>query len=76
MKTLMPFIVLFGLILFGCEQDSPENNNGNNTEKTEVVTHDIDATNANGFYYNLVTAAETDSSESWHLSFQMLPVVS
>ena len=76
MKTLMPFIVLFGLILFGCEQDSSENNNGNNTEKTEVVTHDIDATNANGFYYNLVTAAETDSSESWHLSFQMLPVVS
>ena len=76
MKTLMPFIVLFGLILFGCEQDTPENNNGNDTEKIEVVTHDIDATNADGFYYNLATAAETDSSESWHLSFQMLPVVS
>ena len=76
MKKLTPFITLFGLILFGCEQDSSENNNGNDTEKTEVLTHDIDATNAAGFYYDLVNATEADSSESWHLSFQMLPVVS
>ena len=76
MKMLTPFITLFGLILFGCEQDNSENNNENNTEITEVVTHDIDAANADGFYYDLVNAVETDSSESWHLSFQMLPVVS
>ena len=76
MKKLTPFITLFGLILFGCEQDSSDNNNGNDTEKIEVVTHDIDAANADGFYYDLVNAVETDSSESWHLSFQMLPVVS
>ena len=76
MKKLTLFITLFGLILFGCEQDSSDNKNGNDTEKIEVVTHDIDATNADGFYYDLVNAVETDSSESWHLSFQMLPVVS
>ena len=76
MKKLTPFITLFGLILFGCEQDNSENNNENDTEITEVVTHDIDAANADGFYYDLVNAVETDSSESWHLSFQMLPVVS
>ena len=76
MKKLTPFITLFGLILFGCEQDDSENKNENDTEITEVVTHDIDATNADGFYYDLVNAVETDSSESWHLSFQMLPVVS
>ena len=28
------------------------------------------------FYYDLANAIEADSSESWHLSFQMLPVVS
>ena len=76
MKKLIPFITLFGLILFGCEQNNSKNNNGNDTEKTEVVTHDIDATNAEGFYYDLLIATETDSTESWHLSFQMLPVVS
>ena len=76
MKKLTPIITLFGLILFGCEQDSSDNNNGNDTEKIEVVTHDIDAANADGFYYDLVNAVETDSSEFWHLSFQMLPVVS
>ena len=76
MKKLIPFITLFGLILFGCEQDSSGNSTGNDLERTEVVTHDIDATNANGFYYDLVNTTETDSSGSWHLSFQMLPVVS
>ena len=74
MKKLTPFISLFGLILFSCEQDNSENNNENDTEITEVVTHDIDAANADGFYYDLVNAVETDSSASWHLSFQMLPV--
>ena len=76
MKKLKPLLILSGFILFGCEQDSSENNNGNDLEKTEVVTHDIDATNANGFYYDLVNTTETDSSGSWHLSFQMLSVVS
>ena len=35
MKKLTPIITLFGLILFGCEQDSSDNNNGNDTEKIE-----------------------------------------
>ena len=76
MKMLTPLVILIGLLLFSCEEDNSENNNGNNLERTEVVTHDIDATNAGGFYYDLVNAIETDSSGSWHLSFQMLPVVS
>ena len=49
MKKLTLLIILFGLMQFGCEQNSSENNNGNDNEKIEVVTHDIDATNANGF---------------------------
>ena len=76
MKNLTLFITLLGLIIFGCEQESSENNSGNDTEKIEVITHDIDATNADGFYYDLVNETDIDSSESWHLSFQMLPVVS
>ena len=47
MKKLTPFITILGLILFSCEQDNSENNNGNETEITEVVTHD-DATNSMG----------------------------
>ena len=40
MKMLTPFITLFGLILFGCEQDNSENNNENDTEITAVsYTH-------------------------------------
>ena len=39
MKMQTPFITLFGLILFGCEQDSSKNNNGNDTEKTEAVSY-------------------------------------
>ena len=75
MKKLTLLIPLFGLIQFGCEQDNSEDNIGIDNEKIDVVTHDIDATNANGFYYDLVNATEADSSEPWHLSFQMLPVV-
>ena len=44
MKKLTLLIPLFGLIQFGCEQDSSEDNNGIDNEKIEVVTHDIDAT--------------------------------
>ena len=76
MKILTPLVILIGLLLFSCEENKSEDNNGNDPEKIEVLTHDIDAANADGFYYNLVNAVETDSSESWHLSFQMLPVVS
>ena len=64
MKTITLLIPLSGLILFGCEQDSSGDNIGIDNEKIEVVTHDIDATNANGFYYDLVNATEADSSDT------------
>ena len=71
MKHLIFTTIILGLILVGCED-----NEANNDETTgiEVVTHDIDATNASGFYFNLSSGAETDSSSAWHFSFQMIPV--
>jgi hypothetical protein len=71
MRHLILTISILGLILAGCED-----NKANNDETTgiEVVTHDIDATDASGFYFNLSSGAETDSSSSWHFSFQMISV--
>ena len=40
----------------------------------EVITHDIDAAGASGFYYDFSSGTEVDSSSSWHISFQMIPV--
>ena len=71
MRHLILTISILGLILAGCED-----NKANNDETTgiEVVTHDIDATDASGFYFNLSSGAETDSSSSRQLAFQMLSV--
>ena len=40
----------------------------------EVITHDIDAAGASGFYYDFSSGTEVDSSSSWHISFQMITV--
>ena len=73
MKKITMLITFLGLILTGCEDKKSDDNN-NSTSGTEVLTHDIDAEGATGFYYNLVSGAETDSFGSWHLSFQMIPI--
>ena len=71
MKYLILTTSILGLILVGCE----DNETGDNeTTGTEIVTHDIDATNASGFYFNLSSGAKTDSSSTWHFSFQMISV--
>ena len=75
MKQLTLFITIFGLILTGCEdKKSDDNNHDHDHSATQVTTHDIDADGAAGFYYDLVAEAGTDSSGSWHISFQMLPI--
>jgi len=75
MKQLTLFITIFGLILTGCEdKKSDDNNHDHDHSATQVTTHDIDADGATGFYYDLAAGAETDSSGSWHISFQMLPI--
>jgi len=74
MKQLTLFLISFSLILTGCEEERLEVDSGHDHEEIEVTTHDIDEDGAAGFYYDLVAEAETDSSGSWHISFQMLPV--
>jgi|TARA_B110000967_G_C18701874_1_gene468271 hypothetical protein len=71
MKHLILTTSILGLILVGCED-----NDSNNSEATdtEIITHDIDATNAPGFYFNLSSGSEVDSSSTWHFSFQMISV--
>ena len=75
MKQLTLFITIFCLILTGCEdKKSDDNNHDHDHSATQVTTHDIDADGATGCYYDLAAGAETDSSGSWHISFQMLPI--
>ena len=86
MKQLTTAIAFLVFILSGCEDNSSDDSgfdwqmlhdhdHDNNTEiVTEIVTHDIDAEGASGFYYDLVKKEETNSSGSWHISFQMLPI--
>jgi len=75
MKQLTIVIAYLAFILPGCEdKDNDEHDHDHDDPTTEVMTHDIDAEGASGFYYDLVARAETDSSGSWHISFQMLPV--
>ena len=75
MKQLTLFITIFGLILTGCEdKKADDNDHDHDHSATQVTTPDIDADGATGFYYDLVAGAETDSSGSWHISFQMLPI--
>ena len=77
MKQLTIAIAFLAFILPGCEDNSSDDHDhdhDNNNSGTEVTTHDIDAEGASGFYYDFVAEEEVDSSESWHISFQMLPI--
>lgn len=68
-KQILTFTILF-LTFIGCD----DNKTNDSTSESEVITHDIDAADASGFYFNLSSGSEVDSSNSWHLSFQMIPV--
>ena len=61
---------IFFLAITGCE----DNKTDDNPSENQVITHDIDAVGASGFYYNLSSGSEVDSSNIWHISFQMTPV--
>lgn len=71
MKRVITLIIIFGFISTGCEEESHDDNGNSGIE---IVTHDIDATGASGFYFDFLSGEETDSTGSWHISFQMLPV--
>ena len=43
-------------------------------EKKRQEYDQIRAMGASGFYFNLSSGAEVDSSSTWHVSFQMIPV--
>ena len=69
-RPLLSIIMISCFLLTGCEDK--ETNNTQTGE--EVITHDIDAIGASGFYFNLSSGIEVDSSSTWHVSFQMIPV--
>ena len=73
MKQLTLTLIIGVLIFIGCEDKNSGNDNPNQGE--EVTTHDIDAAGAAGFYYDFSSGTEVDSSSSWHISFQMIPIV-
>ena len=81
MKQLTLTLIIGVLIFIGCEdKNSNDDNQTQGGEVTtndgeEVTTHDIDAAGASGFYYDFSSGTEVDSSSSWHISFQMIPVV-
>ena len=72
MKQLALTLIIGVLNFIGCEDKN--SNNDNLTQGEEVTTHDIDAAGASGFYYDFSSGTEVDSSSSWHISFQMIPV--
>ena len=72
MKQLTLTLIIGVLIFIGCEDKNSGNDNPPQGE--EVTTHDIDATGAPGFYYDFSSGTEVDSLNSWHISFQMIPV--
>ena len=72
MKQLALTLIIGVLIFIGCEDKNSDNDNL--TQGEEVTTHDIDAAGASGFYYDFSSGTEVDSSSSWHISFQMIPV--
>ena len=72
MKQLTLTLIIGVLIFIGCEDKNSGNDNPPQGE--EVTTHDIDAAGAPGFYYDFSSKTEVDSSSSWHISFQMIPV--
>ena len=69
-KPLLSVIMTSCLLLIGCEDKEINNNQAGE----EIITHDIDAIGASGFYFNLSSGTEVDSSSTWHVSFQMIPV--
>ena len=73
MKQLTLTLIIGVLIFIGCEDKNSDNDNL--TQGEEVTTHDIDAAGAAGFYYDFSSGTEVDSSSSWHISFQMIPIV-
>ena len=73
MKQLTLILIIGVLIFIGCEDKNSDNDNP--AQDQEVTTHDIDAAGASGFYYDFSSGTEVDSSSSWHISFQMIPVV-
>ena len=72
MKQLTLTLIIGFLIFAGCEDKNSSNES--QAQGEEVTTHDIDATGASCFYYDFSSGAEVDSSSSWHISFQMIPV--
>ena len=72
MKQLALTLIIGVLIFIGCEDKNSDNDNL--TQGEEVTTHDIDAAGSSGFYYDFSSGTEVDSSSSWHISFQMIPV--
>ena len=79
MKKLVIILTIYGLFCTGCEDNKNDENNQSIEEPSissidTVITHDIDALNASGFYFNLISSTEVDSANTWHLSFQMIPV--
>ena len=69
-KSLLFVIMISCLLMSGCE----DNETNNNQTNEEIITHDIDVIGAPGFYFNLSSGADVDSSSTWHISFQMIPV--
>ena len=69
-KQSLFVIMISCLLLIGCEDKETNNNQAGE----EVITHDIDAIGASGFYFDLSSGTEVDSSSTWHVSFQMIPV--
>ena len=73
MKQLIVLITIVSFFLTGCEDNDPGDSDRNNI--ILITTHDIDAAGASGFYFDFISGEETDSTGSWHISFQMLSVV-
>ena len=59
-KPLLSGIMISCILLIGCE----DKETNNNQTGEEVITHDIDAMGASGFYFNLSSGAEVDSSST------------
>ncbi len=79
MRNQTIILTIFVIFYSGCEDNKNDENNQTIEEPATssidtVITHDIDALNASGFYFNLSSGQEVDSSSTWHISFQMIPV--
>ena len=72
MNNLTFASIILVLLFAGCDDSKSKEVS---QPSQEVITHDIDALGASGFFYNLSSQSEVDSSATWHISFQMIPVV-